>query len=337
MSQHHLALLASATELATGVIAGELAALAADAAAPDWIKVAPAGRVETRDGRSFAFDAAALVARFKADAISIPVDLDHSVALRALVGEAGTVAGWAAELQARADGLYARVEWLEPGKSALAARTHRYVSPTFHHDEAGNATWLHSVALVPAPALAMPAVASAAPQKDQPMLKNVAAALGIAESADEAACLTAIGTLKTGTVSKALYDQAVTNLAAVTAQKDAAETKLATLAAEGHQKQVNELLDGALKAKKIIPAQREEYAKLCATADGLKQVSDLLEKTPANLQASGLDDRAPETGGDQETPVALAARATAYRTKMAAGGVHISAADAVIAVKGGAK
>ncbi|PZP09968.1 MAG: hypothetical protein DI607_12025, partial [Sphingomonas hengshuiensis] len=64
---------------ATGVIAGELAALDAGGKAPAWIKVAPAGRVTTRDGRSYGFDAALLVARFQVDGISIPVDLDHSV------------------------------------------------------------------------------------------------------------------------------------------------------------------------------------------------------------------------------------------------------------------
>lgn len=327
---------------ATGVIAGELAALDAGGKAPAWIKVAPAGRVTTRDGRSFSFDAALLVARFQADGISIPVDLDHSVPLRALQGDAGTIAGWAPELQARADGLYARVDWLEPGKAALAARTHRYVSPTFHHDDAGNATWLHSIALVPAPALAMPAVAAAtSPTKeDQPMLNKVASALGLAETADEAACLTAIGNLKTGTVSKALYDQAVTNLAAATTAKDTAEAAIAKLAADAHQKSVDELLNGALKVKKIVPAQREQYAKLCATDDGLKQVKELLEKSPANLQASGLDGREePGTqGGDaDESPVMLAARAVAYQKKMAASGVTISTGDAVHAVKGGAK
>lgn len=328
----------SSEPFATGVIAGELAALDAGGTAPTWIKVAPAGRVQTRDGRSYAFDAATLVARFKSDAISIPVDLDHSVPRKAMFGEAGTVVGWAPELEARADGLYARVDWLEPGKAVLAARTHRFVSPTFHHDDAGNATWLHSIALVPAPALAMPAVASAGGSpKDQPMLKKIAVALGLAETADETACLSALATLQAGTVSKAVHEQALANLSAVTVARDAAEGKLATLAAEGHKKDVDATLDDALAKKKIVPSQRDEYATLCATPAGLAQVKSLIEKTPANLQASVLDDRAPPATGGDINPTTLAADAVAYQNKLARDGISISTADAVLAVKEGKK
>ncbi|CAA0101242.1 Uncharacterised protein [Starkeya nomas] len=323
--------------IATGVIAGELAALDASGAPPAWIKIAPRGRVTTRDGRSYGFDPASLVARFQADGISIPVDLDHSVPRKAMFGEAGTVVGWVPELEARTDGLWARVDWLDAGKQTLSARTHRFVSPTFHHDDAGNATWLHSVALVPAPALAMPAVASAGPttQKDQPMLKKIAAALGLTETADEGSCLSAIAGLKADTVSKAIHEQTLANLAAVTTAKDAAEAKIADLGAEAHKKAVEDLLDGALQKKKITPAQRGEYALLCATASGLEQVRALLEKTPANLQASALGERETPSGEATINATTLAAKAVAYQKKMAADGVFLSTADAVMAVKEG--
>lgn len=323
---------------ATGVIAGELAVLDAGGAPPAWIKVAPAGRVTTRDGRSFAFDPATLVARFHSDGIAIPVDLDHSVPRKAMFGDAGTVAGWAAELEARADGLYARVDWLEPGKAALAARTHRFVSPTFNHDDAGNATWLHSIALVPAPALAMPAVASAggSPQEDQPMLKKIAVALGLAETADEAACLSALTTLQAGMVSKAVHEQALANLTAVTTARDAAEAKLATLAAETHKAEVDALLETALTDKKIVPAQRAQYATLCATADGLAQVKALLSATPRGLQASNLDTQdLPAGDTDLTDPVKLAGLAAQFQKRQAEAGIVISHADAVVAVRDG--
>ncbi|MFD2033079.1 phage protease [Ancylobacter dichloromethanicus] len=255
-----------AEPFATGVIAGELAALDAGGAAPAWIKVTPAGRVTTRDGRSYAFDPAALVARFTSDAISIPVDLDHSVPRKAMFGEAGTVVGWAPELEARADGLYARIDWLEAGKAALAARTHRFVSPTFHHDDVGNATWLHSVALVPAPALAMPAVASAggSPQEDQPMLKKIAAALGLSDAADETACLSALASLKAETVSRAVHEQALASLSAATTAKDAAETTLTALTAEAHKKDVDALLDDALAKKRRSSRPSAASTRACA-------------------------------------------------------------------------
>lgn len=149
-------------------------------AAPAWVKVAPRGAVTTRDGRAYRFDPERLAARFSADAVDLPLDLDHAIARKASLGERADAIGWVKALQPRADGLYARVEWLATGLSVLAARTHRYVSPTFRHDDAGTATWLHSIALVAAPALSMPALASAfgagAPARLDPLALAAAAA-----------------------------------------------------------------------------------------------------------------------------------------------------------------
>ncbi|WP_168460180.1 phage protease [Xanthobacter sp.] len=322
------------TPLATGVIAGEVATLAAGAALPTEIKIAPAGTVTTRDGRSFSFDPAALAARFQAEGVDLPIDLDHAISRRSLFGERANAVGWIKGLSARPDGLYATaVEWLPEGEAALAARSHRYVSPTFHHTDTGAATWLHSVALVAAPALSMPAVADANGHIQEPfVLKAIARALGLAETADEAACLSAIATMTTGKVEKAVHDQTLATLSATTAELDA-------LKKDTRDKKVAAVLEGALKAKKMVPAQRQQYEALCSTDAGLAQVEALLAASPANLQGSDLDTRqTPDGGGnDEEQPAMLAARAVAYRNKMAASGVEMSAAEAVAAVKGGAK
>lgn len=322
--------------LATGIIAGEVATLDA-AQLPVEIKITPAGRVTTRDGRAFTFDPAQLAARFAAEGVDIAVDLDHAISRRTMFGEQANAVGWIKALTARPDGLYAtEIDWLDEGRATLAARTHRYISPTFHHTEAGEATWLHSVALVAAPALSMPAVADANGQNQEtPVLKAIAKALGLAETADEAACLSAITALATGKVDKAVHDEALANLAAVTQKADAAEGKLAELAAATRKEKVDALIESALTAKKIVPAQREHYVALCSTDAGLAQVEAVLKVTPANLQASPLDSRRPEEGGPPTDPVALSAAATAYQKKQAEAGRVISHADAVTAVQEG--
>ncbi|WP_024278003.1 phage protease [Xanthobacter sp. 126] len=327
------------TPLATGVIAGEVATLAAGDALPSEIKIAPAGTVTTRDGRSFSFDPAVLVARFQAEGVDLPIDLDHAISRRSLFGERANAVGWIKGLSARPDGLYATaVEWLPEGEAALAARSHRYVSPTFHHTDTGAATWLHSVALVAAPALSMPAVADANGHIQEPfVLKAIARALGLAETADEAACLSAIATMTIGKVDKAVHDQALANLAAVTTERDSAASKLAELAATSRKSKVDTMIEGALAAKKIVPAQRDQYVALCATDAGLAQVEALLAVTPANLQASTLDGRVPSDADAPADPVALAAAASAYQKRLAEAGTNIAYADAVIAVKEGKK
>ncbi|WP_020185943.1 phage protease [Methylopila sp. 73B] len=320
----------SLPNVAAGVVVTDVAIAAAGAAAgtaPDWIKIGPRGSFTTRDGRAYAFDPDTLVARFSADGVDIPVDLDHAIVEKA----AGAAAqGWVKQLEARADGLYGKVEWLAGGKAALAARTHRYVSPSFHHDAAGVATWIHSISLVPAPALPGAAVASAGHAQTHPetSMKGIAAALGLNADANEAACLSALTEIRSKTVDKAVHDEALASLSA-------AKTELDGIKAAARKKEVDDLLEGALKAKTIVPAERDAYANLCATDAGLASVRELLKVKPAQLGASGLDSRPAPAGGlaaPDVNPVTLAAKAQMYQSDMRAKGVEVSISDAVNAV-----
>lgn len=343
--------------VSTGDVVVALAAAAGAVAGPasDWIKIAPRGRVGTRDGRSYAFDPEALAARFAGDDVKVPVDFEHGTIHLAAKGQRTDAIGWIEELVARDDGLYGRVDWLDAGKAALAARTHRYVSPTFPHDADGNAVFLHSVALVTAPALSnMPALAGAhsqQPSTDSAMSEKIAAALGLAAGTSEAAILAAIpGLVKKldeGKVATALglaagADETAVlsaiaqlkakpegDLASLQAALSTTQTELAALQAATRKGVVDTLLDTALKEKRIVPAQRDSYASLCATDAGLKQVTALLAATPPGLGVSGLDDRLPGEGGTKAVdPVALAAKAKAYLSAQTTAGNPISYIDA---------
>lgn len=309
--------------ISTAVLASELPAPAANGQPPEWIKVAPRGRAQTRDGRSYTFNPEGLVARFNADKVDIPADVDHGLALKAARGERVDSIGYATALQARADGLYARMNWLEGGKAVLAARTHRYVSPTFPHDAEGNATWLHSISLVAAPALSdMPALAAAQPGTAPP--RTIAEALGLASGADEAACLAAIGTLRASFVPIGLFNDAVAAL-------NVANATLAARDTEAHRGKVERLMEGALKDMRILPYQREGYEALCQTEAGFQHVATLfagMQPHPASL-ASGLDSRhAPDGRGTNERPEELASRANRYRESEAAAGRRITQSEA---------
>lgn len=335
--------------IALGVVAGEVT-LAAAGAAPEWLKVSPRGPVKTRDGRTYSFNPETLAARFDADRVDVPVDVDHGLALRATKGERVDAVGYAAALQARDDGTYARVNWLDGGIAVLQAKTHRYVSPSFFPDAAGNAVWLHSISLVAAPALSMPALLHALGYPESPMkqiakalglaedadeaaclaalaklpkIAPVATALGLAESADVQACLSAIGTMRgADVVPKTLHEQTVANLSAAT-------TRIGALEKASRDEKVERLLDGALKEKRIAPAQRATLAALCATDEGLAQVTALVAASPALLQASGLDAQLPDDGSAGHDPVTLAAKARGIQEEREKAGTPISMAEAV--------
>lgn len=333
--------------IAVGVVAGEVA-LAAAGVGPEWIKVTPRGPVTTRDGRSYSFDPEKLAARFDADKVEVPVDLDHALALKAIRGERVDAVGYAAALQAREDGTYARVNWLDGGLAVLGAKTHRYVSPSFPHDRAGNAAWLHSISLVAAPALSMPALLHAFGYPESPM-KQIAKALGLAEDADEAACLAALGKLpKIGPVAQALGLAETSDVqaclsaigtikagggdlvATLQSQLAATTSKVGELQKSARDRDVNELLEGALKDKKIAPAQRESIAALCATDEGLAGVRAMLAATAPGLQASGLDGNLPDDGSAAQNPATLAAKARTIQEEHAKAGTPISMSEAVV-------
>lgn len=336
-----------AGQLTTGIIAGAVTlAAGADAKPPEWIKLTPRGSVTTRDGRQYLFDPTLLAARYKNDGIAIPLDTDHSTLLRGALGEAPNTVGYLSSVEARDDGTHGRVDWIDPARAVQQLRTHRFISPSFHHED-GRATWLHSAALVSAPALAMPALAAAAHalNLESPMkqiakalglaedateaqclaalagradVKPLAAALGLADTADAAACLAAVGTLKAGgadagTVAKLQADLSTTSV------------QLAAIVKATRDKEVADLLDGALRERRIVPAQRDGYAAMCATEDGLKGVRAVLAATPVGLGPSNLGGLAP-TAGDID-PVKLAAEARALVDKS---GGTLNIADAVM-------
>lgn len=108
-------------------------ALNADGTAPDWIHILPAGpTVAGRDGREWTLQDAELVVRASiAEGEDLLVDTDHSADLAGPT----KAAGWIKDLQARPDGIWARVEWTESGRQAVAGREYRFVSPVFYYAE----------------------------------------------------------------------------------------------------------------------------------------------------------------------------------------------------------
>ncbi len=258
-------------------------ALPTEAAPPAWITIFPrSGPIDTRDDRRFTVDPAALISRFQADGVAIPIDVNHSTHHAARTGARADAVGWVTELRLLDGALQGKVDWLDEGKSLLAARSYKFVSPDFFHTSDGVTTWLRSVALVTAPALGnQKALASASSQQKEATMKNLASALGAIADANEEALLAA---LTSGFVPKKVHEETCAAL-------NAAKTELENIAAAGRKARVDALLEDALEKKKIVPAERDHYATLCATDAGFESVKALLAAKPATLQASGLDDK----------------------------------------------
>ena len=103
---------------------------------PEWIRILPLGQVELSDSREpFEVDAAslaAMVAAFRSRGVDLVIDYEH----QSLQGERAPAAGWIKDLEARPDGLWARVEWTRQAREYLLSKEYRYFSPVLRLDPA---------------------------------------------------------------------------------------------------------------------------------------------------------------------------------------------------------
>jgi len=101
---------------------------------PDWILLLPAGRVELVDRPDpLQLDLeslAALVGAFRSRGVDLVIDYEH----QSLQGRQAPAAGWIKDLEARGDGLWARVEWTSQAQEYLRNREYRYFSPVLQLD-----------------------------------------------------------------------------------------------------------------------------------------------------------------------------------------------------------
>ncbi|MFA5112427.1 MAG: phage protease [Desulfobaccales bacterium] len=103
-------------------------------ALPEWIRMLPLGRVELADHREpFVVDEASLAsmaAEFRSRGVDLVIDYEH----QSLQGERAPAAGWIKSLEARGDGLWARVDWTRQAQDYLLKREYRYFSPVLRLD-----------------------------------------------------------------------------------------------------------------------------------------------------------------------------------------------------------
>jgi phage I-like protein len=277
---------------------------------PEWIQLTPRGRVTARDGRPFDFNPEVLVERFKAQGLKLPIDFEHESDFTALLG-ARPARAWIVDMAARPDGTFAQVEWNADAIAALRAKSYRYISPTIWLDADGvTGRMMKGAALVTAPALAMPAIASVtAHPKGPTMLKDLLALLGLTEAATLDEAKAAVARLSAVDVTRF----------APLAQLSAAQTEVATLRAalaareEADAIKAGEtLVDDAITAGKIAPAAREQYLALASVR--FAETKAAIDAMPVVLSAGSdgkldkVDPAKGATGKVSDTEKAIIAR-----------------------------
>lgn len=285
-----------------------LTALGATLKAPEWILLLPAGDITTRDGRVLRnVSPDTILASFASDQRDIPIDYEHATEVRAPEGLSAPAVGWINELKVEGGEIFGKVDWTAAGRQDVESRAYRYISPVVHlAPEERTVLRISSVALTNDPALYIKSLLNRreAPetQKDTAMLKAIAKALNLAETATEAEILSAIAvqhsekeqlSAKVAKPDPAMFvlrtehDTLITTCAQLRAE-------VKTLKDADTEKEVVALVDGAISAGKVIPAIRDSELELCR-AIGATKYQERLSKLTATL-TPGEDETRREPG-----------------------------------------
>lgn len=310
---------------------------AADAGGvPEWLHLVPAGTFSGVDGRGpyVNDEPAKVVALFTSEGRKLPIDENHSIDLMGPKGQSTPARGWIIALESRGDGIWGKVDWTDAGKAMIASHDYGFLSPAFLHTAAKpfRVAKLMRVSLTNDPNLTH--LKSLHSREDTAMLELLRKALGLPETADEAAITGAVvalhaaqaaqATLMTriatavGLGADATGDSLVTALqakitpASATASGDAA-TEIETL--KGQVTALHNQLTGyvsvtskdkaisviekAIADGKVIPALKDHYiARHMKDAFEVEKEITLLP----SLHAGGLGGRLPPKTGDETAP-----------------------------------
>jgi phage I-like protein len=278
-------------------------AMAGDGGAPEWVQLLPAGEIATVDGRGpyRVRDAVTLAAASLPSGDRLVLDENHATDLAAPKGEPAPARGWIVALQARADGIWGKVEWTADGARLVGERAYRSISPVIRHLADGTVTAILRASLVNKPnlrglaalhqendmdklleqllkALSLPAETTAeqlvqkvtalhAAQDTsatalQAALAPIAKAVGLAETADADAVLTGVQGIAATAAGKATPEA----LQALQAELTGLGTQLNQLKSDGAKKAAETFVDGAIRAGKVgVKPLRDHYIAMHMT------------------------------------------------------------------------
>lgn len=254
------------------------------------IKILPLGEVKTTKGNFYVDEESVKVMKeyFKKRGLDIVVDYEH----QSLSDKKALAGGWIKDFYIKDNCVVAKVEFTDIAKQEIENKQYKYLSPTLFLKN-GKPIRLHSVALTNTPAIdnMYPLFLSEDLKielegDDIKMdIKKILEFLGLNENATEEDVLKKIEELKANeTVEEDLNNEMQLSsnkeiIGILGLKEDATEEEIKTgllnlknntvskaeflaLKEEMAKKEVNTILDEALKVGKIVPAQRESFMKL---------------------------------------------------------------------------
>ncbi|NMT24647.1 phage protease [Serratia marcescens] len=269
---------------------------------PDWLPMLPIGSFSGRDGRSWITNEPEAVIAASLQYNKLPFDMEHATELKGPQGDPAPAYGWITDLKIDGDQIWARVEWTPEGAALIQGKKYLYYSPAFHFTADGLVTKLSSVGLTNKPNLFVPALNSE--NTDMKLPEQIAAALGLGADATIESGVTAIQGLKTAeqvALNRAQNPDLTSWVPKETHQlalnrAETAETALKAI----NEKGAEAMVDAAIAAGKVAPANRTMYLAICRTEEGRAQFAEFDKSAPAIVSTDPLKKKELDGKGKQE-------------------------------------
>ncbi|EPO5347535.1 phage protease [Klebsiella michiganensis] len=246
---------------------------------PEWLPMIPAGAFTGRDGRSWVNADPSSVVNASFRYPKLPFDAEHSTELLGPKGEEAPAYAWVDALRVNEDGsIDGHIEWTPDGEMLVRGKKYRYYSPAFFNTADAQVTRLSSVGLTNKPNLYLPALNS---ENTMTVPVQIATLLGLAATASIDDAVSAIQTIK-NSESVALNRAQNPDLSKFIPQEtyqlalnraQTAEERLKTL----DEKTATALVDDAVTAGKVAPANRDMYLALCRSEEGRQQFAEFVK------------------------------------------------------------
>lgn len=301
-------------------------AFAEDGVAPEWVHLLPTakGAAQTKDTRGpyLVEDAAAIIAASFSEYSKLQIDENHAEDRKADKGDPSPAHGWITALEARADGIWGKVEWNPSGQALMVNKSYRAMSPVILHDTAKKVFSILRASLVNRPNFR--GLATLNQETSMTPMDQIAAACGLAADASAEAIVTAIKALKDkkpdgdvamqsalkeiGTALGVEGDAAVVlaaakvaaggkdSLVALQSQVTTLTTELATIKSAGARKASEAFIDKAIADRRagVNATNREDLITLHMAQPAAAE--KMVEGMPM-LTASGMTACSPHTRG----------------------------------------
>ena len=233
---------------------------------PEWVHLLPAGpAIETGDRRGpyFVKSMQAIADQLK-DGDKLPIDECHASDRAAPQGQPAPARGWIVALEARADGLWGKVEWTGQGRQLMEDKAYRGISPAILHDHEKTVRSVLRASLINTPNL-KGLVALHSEESGMDWKAKLIELLKLDSEADDAAIEAALKASMEAEPAVATQGQQLESEAVVALQAELTDTagKLNALQAQVSRDQAVSFVDGAIAAGRVgLKPLRDEYIAL---------------------------------------------------------------------------